>query len=134
MICIKFDIRIKRFIINSPDMRDELHWVKIADSLAAFDWQENGMYIVTVEGKTITLAHKDNELFAFAHKCPHAGGIMANGYIDGMGNVVCPLHRYRFNMANGRNTSGEGYYLKTYATRMIDGAIYIGFKKGLFSF
>jgi 3-phenylpropionate/trans-cinnamate dioxygenase ferredoxin subunit len=134
VIYIKLDTLIKRFIINSPDMHDELHWVKIADSIAALHWQENGMCIVTVEGKTITLARKDNELFAFAHKCPHAGGVMANGYLDAIGNVVCPLHRYRFNMTNGRNTSGEGYYLKTYAIRTTDSAIYIGFKRGLFSF
>lgn len=115
-------------------MRDELHWVKIADTITEIPWQENGMCIIQVEGKTITIARKEEALFAFAYKCPHAGGIMANGYMDAAGNVVCPLHRYRFNMANGRNSSGEGYYLKTYGIRVIDGAIYIGFKKGLFSF
>jgi nitrite reductase/ring-hydroxylating ferredoxin subunit len=115
-------------------MIDALHWVKIADDIASLNWQKNGMCIVTVEGKTVTLARNEDALFAFAHKCPHAGGIMAHGYMDAVGNVVCPLHQYRFNMANGRNTSGEGYYLKTYATRIIDGAFYIGFKKGLFSF
>jgi len=52
---------------------------------------------------------------------------MADGFVDGMGQVVCPLHRYRFNIKNGRNTSGEGYYLKTYPLEQRADGIYISF-------
>ncbi|MEN9598114.1 MAG: hypothetical protein RL596_425 [Bacteroidota bacterium] len=115
-------------------MDKNFNWIKIADSIAELSWQENNMCVIEAGGKKITLARKDEAVFAFAYICPHAGGIMANGYLDAIGNVVCPLHRYRFNMLNGRNTSGEGYYLKTFAVRIVDGAIYVGFKRGLFSF
>ena len=53
-----------------------------------------------------------DQLFGFAYTCPHAGSILADGFIDALGNVVCPLHHYRFNIQNGRNTSGEGYFLR----------------------
>jgi nitrite reductase/ring-hydroxylating ferredoxin subunit len=96
-------------------------------------WQPNNMCVVEAGGKKITLARKEGKLFAFAYKCPHASGIMADGVLDGAGNVVCPVHRYRFSLANGRNTSGEGYYLKTYAIEERPDGIYVGWEeKGLF--
>jgi nitrite reductase/ring-hydroxylating ferredoxin subunit len=115
-------------------MDEHFNWIKIADNIAELVWQGNNMCIIEAGSKKITLARKDEAVFAFAHKCPHAGGIMANGYLDAVGNVVCPLHRYRFNMLNGRNTSGEGYYLKTFPIHINEAGIFIGFKKGLFSF
>lgn len=102
-------------------------WHKIGDSVAEFQWQGNQMCIIEVDGKKITLAKYQEGLFAFAYKCPHASGIMADGFVDGLGQVVCPLHRYRFSLKNGRNTSGEGYYLKTYPIEERADGIYVSF-------
>jgi len=114
----------------SNSSHSNIAWEKIADSIEAIPFQANQMCIVAAHGKSITLATYQNQLYAFAHKCPHASGIMATGFIDAAGNAVCPLHRYKFNIANGRNTSGEGYYLATYLVevRPNDG-IYIGMKQ-----
>jgi nitrite reductase/ring-hydroxylating ferredoxin subunit len=112
-----------------------IQWFKIAESVQAINWQTNNMLVVEVNDTKISLAIFNNQLFAFAYKCPHASGIMANGFIDAVGNAVCPLHRYKFNLATGRNTSGEGYYLKTYwVEERVDG-VYVGFEeKKFFSF
>ena len=58
--------------------------------------------------------------------CPHAGGKLANGYIDVFGNIVCPVHHYRFSLTRGINTSGEGYHLKTYKVEEREDGWYIG--------
>jgi len=87
------------------------------------------MAVVTVAGKTITLSRFGDKIHACAHKCPHAGGLMADGFIDATGNIVCPLHRYRFKLENGRNTSGEGYYLKTYPIESRPDGLYLGLEK-----
>ena len=111
------------------------NWVKIAESAADFSWQPNQMCIIRAGDKTITIAKHNDQLYAFAHKCPHASGIMADGTIDALGNIVCPLHRYRFSMQNGRNSSGEGYYLKTYPVKTDDSGVYIGLNStGFFNF
>jgi len=107
-------------------------WIKVADYVSELQWQENHMCVVEADGKKITLALKEQQIFAFAHKCPHASGVMANGFIDGLGNVVCPLHRYRFSIQNGRNTSGEGYFLKTYPVKENENGVFVGFKKSFF--
>lgn len=113
---------------------ETVEWFLLAEHINEIPFNPNGMAIVTVNHKHITIAKHNNAIFACAHKCPHASGIMANGFITPIGEVVCPLHRYKFSLQNGRNTSGEGFYLKTYALKTeIDGKIYIGLeKKGLF--
>jgi len=82
-----------------------------------------------VHGKKICYTLYEQQIYAFAYKCPHASGIMADGFIDDAGNVVCPLHRYRFNIKNGYNSSGEGFYLKTYPLEQREDGLYIGFEK-----
>ena len=104
-------------------------WHKIAENADAIAWQENNMCVVEADGKKVSLAKYRDQVFAFAHKCPHAGGTMAEGVLDSMGNVVCPLHRYKFNLTNGRNTSGEGYYLKIFALECRPDGVYIGFEE-----
>lgn len=109
-------------------------WHKIADSLAALPFDSNQLCEITVNHKTVCLGLHQQTVYGCAHKCPHAGGAMSAGFIDALGNIVCPLHRYKFSLQNGRNTSGEGYYLKTYPVAIREDGIYIGFeeKKGLF--
>lgn len=87
-------------------------------------WQPNNMCVVQANGKKITLGKHQNKLFAFAYKCPHAGGIMADGFFDAMGNVVCPLHRYRFSTQTGRNNTGEEF-LKTYIVEVTEEGVFV---------
>ena len=61
--------------------------------------------------------------------CPHAGGVFADGHIDAMGNIVCPLHHYKFSMQTGRNVTGEGYALKTYEVAVKEDGVYIGMEE-----
>jgi 3-phenylpropionate/trans-cinnamate dioxygenase ferredoxin subunit len=77
--------------------------------------------------KLVCLLRKADALFAFAATCPHAGGRLCAGWVDPQGRVVCPSHKYRFNPANGYNTSGEGYKLKTYPVKEEEGRIFVQF-------
>ena len=103
---------------------------KIADSIQELSFSANNIAVVEVKGKKICVTSFQEQLFGFAYKCPHASGIMADGSLDGAGNIVCPVHRYKFSLANGRNTSGEGYYLKTYPVQVSTEGIFIGLEEG----
>ena len=85
----------------------------------------NNLAEVVANDKVICMARYKDDLFAFAAKCPHASGILAQGFIDALGNVVCPLHRYKFCMKNGRNVSGEGYYLKHWRVEIRDDGVFV---------
>ena len=110
----------------------EMHWVLITDAPLSLDWPDNQLLDLEVDSKKITLAKFKEDYFAFTQKCPHASGRMAQGYINPLGQVVCPLHRYAFDMKNGRNTTGEGYFLKTYPVELRPHGLFIGFKPNSF--
>ena len=107
----------------------QYHQIAEHSSELAFNGQ--GIAVVEVKGKKICIARHQEFWYAFAYKCPHASGIMSEGYLDALGNVVCPVHRYKFSLKNGRNTSGEGYYLKTYPVEVRGEAIYVGMPDGV---
>lgn len=101
------------------------NWVRIADYVHEIPFQSNNIAEVRANGKTICIARHGEHLFAFVHKCPHAGGYFLNGFIDPLGKLVCPLHRYKFDMANGRNVSGEGFYLKRWEVVVREDGVFV---------
>ncbi|MBU7577394.1 MAG: nitrite reductase (NAD(P)H) small subunit [Flavihumibacter sp.] len=101
------------------------NWVKIAESVGELRFNSNQIALAELEGRPVCIGRYKEKLFAFAHKCPHASGLFSEGFIDALGNVVCPLHRYRFSMASGRNVSGEGYYLKHWPVEEREDGVYV---------
>jgi len=115
------------------DDKKKYKWHKIAGEESELNFNSNNLLRINVAGKTICVARgKNNFLYACANKCPHAGGIISDGFIDGLNNIVCPLHRYKYSLQNGRNVSGEGYYLKTYPLTQRDDGIYVGIEESAF--
>lgn len=102
--------------------------IKIFESIKEIHWQSNNMTVVEADGKKITIALFKDQFYAFAYKCPHAGGVMAEGFIDSLGNAVCPLHRYKFSLNTGRNSTGEEY-LKTYQTEINENGVFVIFEE-----
>ena len=90
----------------------EYTWSKIAEHINELEFADNNIAVAKLDDRKICIAKFNEQLFAFAYNCPHASGILADGYIDPLGNIVCPVHRYSYSMINGRNTSGEGFYLR----------------------
>ncbi len=105
------------------------NWYKIAESIAEINFPSTSLTEIEVNGKTICLIKHNETIFACTQKCPHAGGLMANGHLDAIGNLVCPLHRYHFDPKTGRNTSGEGYFLKTFLVQERVDGIYVCIKQ-----
>ena len=98
---------------------------KIANHIEEISFSKDGLAEIEVNGKTICIAQYNDQLYACTQKCPHAGGLLSEGYLDALGNIVCPMHHYKFNLKNGRNVSGEGYRLKTYKVIKRDDGWYI---------
>jgi nitrite reductase/ring-hydroxylating ferredoxin subunit len=115
-----------------PSDNKKYSWHKISDSLEEITFGTNQLVQMEVSGKMVCLVRKNDQLYACTAKCPHAGGCLADGYIDATNNIVCPLHRYKFNLLNGRNTSGEGYFLKTFPVELREDGVFIGFEQNNF--
>lgn len=107
-----------------------LHWYKIAESEETLPWQDNGMCMVLVADKPRLVVRHGGGLYALAAFCPHAGAVMAEGYVSSRGEVVCPLHAYRFRLRDGYNSSGEGYRLRCHVVECREDGVYMGLAEG----
>ena len=104
-------------------------WIRLADSKADLiqTFPVSGLKKLSVEGKIICLIHFDNLIFAMNDRCPHQFASLSQGSCSADGFVVCPWHRYGFDIKTGR---GPGYYTNTYEIVENDEGIFIGIKKG----
>ena len=110
-------------------MDPRYQWTKIAESIHEIIFAQNNIAQISIGEKKICLIQTLNGLKACASKCPHAGGDLSNGFLDKKGNIVCPVHGYRFDCNTGRDSNGEGYFLKIYKVIENQEGIFIGLEK-----
>ena len=74
-------------------------YVSVADTDELKDVNKKKL---TVEGQEILLAKVDITYYAVANRCPHLGGSLAAGKLEG--NIItCPLHGSQFDITDGKN-------------------------------
>lgn len=56
----------------------------------------------SLNGKTVLLANVDGAYFALDNKCPHLGGSLVGGDLEGA-TLVCPRHGAKFDVRTGKN-------------------------------
>jgi len=67
--------------------------------------EENKLYRVTASGVAVVLLRQGLQFYALSATCPHAGGPLDEGTLDG-DVVECPWHGSRFCMRDGRVLTG----------------------------
>jgi len=97
-------------------------------------WQlppEGRLVYISINKKNCFLGNYKKVYYAGNSKCPHANGDLSKGYLSSKGEIVCPLHRFKFNLASGKETTGNGgFCVTTYPVKQAqDGEYYIGFLK-----
>ncbi len=58
-----------------------------------------------IDGQTVLVANIDGQFYATKGKCPHMGGALAKGKLEGR-IVTCPRHGARFDVTTGKTLSG----------------------------
>lgn len=67
-----------------------------------------------IDGTSVAIYRtRKDEVFATQASCPHRSGPLADGIV-GDGKVVCPLHSFKFTLANGEPVGNACAALKTY--------------------
>ena len=84
--------------------------------------------------KTVALLRKETAIYAFAATCPHSGARLCEGWLDMQGRVVCPLHKYRFDPANGGKRSWDAPEQVGFIFPAERGGFVVGLQSGLFHF
>ncbi|MFM6976404.1 MAG: Rieske (2Fe-2S) protein [Sphingobacteriaceae bacterium] len=83
---------------------------------------------LTVEGRKICLIRNEGIFYATQRKCPHAGGDLSQGWCKN-GKLICPIHRYEYELLNGKGSPGQGDYINTYPLEVRKDGIYIGLEE-----
>lgn len=65
------------------------------------DLRNGTMKEVSVEGRNILLARVADRYYAIDSRCPHLGGNLSRGRLEGT-VVTCPLHGSQFDVTDGR--------------------------------
>lgn len=69
-------------------------------AMDAKDIADGAAKMYRVKGEEMAVFKNNGQLFGVQNVCPHEGGQLCNGWIDG-GEVVCPLHGYKFDLKTG---------------------------------
>jgi nitrite reductase/ring-hydroxylating ferredoxin subunit len=82
--------------------------------------------------KKICLARTEEGFFAVSDRCPHNGFSLGMGWCTPEQTVVCPLHRYAFDLRTGRAKTGLAAYVDTYPVEIRPEGLFIGVEETVF--
>lgn len=81
--------------------------------------------VVDVDGTAVAVFNLGGEYFAIRDVCPHDGGELANGKLEGE-EIVCPRHGARFSVRTGAVLGPPAYEdVPTYPVRVMQGKVQV---------
>ncbi len=96
-------------------------WV---DVLGAAELQEGGRCTVDVAGKPVALVRVDGRVWAVDDTCPHRGGSMGQGDLQGH-FLYCPLHAWSFDVRDGTAFFPRGARIACFEVREEGGRVLV---------
>jgi nitrite reductase (NADH) small subunit len=79
---------------------------------------------VSVGNSTYAVANSGGKIFCVDGICPHAGGPLGQGVLQGE-MIVCPWHGWEFNCCTGVNDSDEDLILDKFPVVIENNTIFI---------
>ena len=96
------------------------NWLDVA-SVAEF--MPGTRRLVDADGVAVVVFNLDGEYFAIRDYCPHDGGELANGKVEG-DVIICPRHGARFSIRTGGVLSPPAYEnVHAYVVRVANGNV-----------
>jgi nitrite reductase/ring-hydroxylating ferredoxin subunit len=80
--------------------------------------------LAVVNGEDVAIFRRGDEILAIGNACPHQGGNLCDGFIEG-DIVVCPLHGWEFDLRSGACMTVPGESVPCYRVTVEDGVIYV---------
>lgn len=88
----------------------------------------NSVRAAEAQGNNYCVARTEKGFYVLNDACPHNGFSLSKGWCSEDNAVVCPLHRYRFNLETGRSVNGIADYVRTWPCELKPEGLFI-FKK-----
>jgi len=77
---------------------------------------------IIIAGTAIAVANVEGTFHASANSCPHAGGPMGEGSLEGS-VLTCPYHGWAFDMHDGTCETNPDVKLQIYDVQVVDDAV-----------
>jgi nitrite reductase/ring-hydroxylating ferredoxin subunit len=92
------------------------HWIKIYESEEEMvhNLLPGRLLLLDLRGNKICLSRNEKGVFAVQDKCPHNGASLSRGFCSPNNEIICPLHRYSYDLSSGNAKWGVEYDLQTY--------------------
>jgi nitrite reductase/ring-hydroxylating ferredoxin subunit len=78
---------------------------------------EGASVVSEAKGEPIALFNVAGKIYALCNTCPHQGGPLGEGYLDGT-EVTCPWHAWVFDVKTGACQSVPDVKQKTYPLKI----------------
>ncbi len=78
--------------------------------------------VKTARGDIAIFRTMDDQVFALDDKCPHKGGPLSQGIVQGE-SVTCPLHNWVISLRTGEAQGADQGCTRTIAVRLQEGRI-----------
>ncbi|HZR03960.1 MAG TPA: Rieske 2Fe-2S domain-containing protein [Burkholderiales bacterium] len=79
---------------------------------------------VHINGNAIALFRVEDQFFAIANACPHRGGPLGSGDVEGF-TVTCPWHGWCWDMRTGHNTRQPNSAVACFDVKVEDGRVFV---------
>ncbi len=73
--------------------------------------------MVEVNGKEVAVYNVDGKVYATTNVCPHQGGPLAEGMLEGT-SIVCPWHAWAFDVCTGTSPVNPRAKIETYPVKV----------------
>ncbi|HHO52039.1 MAG TPA: thiamine pyrophosphate-binding protein, partial [Deltaproteobacteria bacterium] len=97
-------------------------WVRV---LELDELPEGRVATVTCRRRTLCMTHHKGSLAALDDRCPHQGGPLGEGSIEG-GWLRCPWHGWDFHPTTGASPDGHGDGVQTFPVEVRGDGVYVG--------
>jgi len=80
--------------------------------------------VVHAGAKSLALFNVDGAYHAIDNSCPHRGGPMGEGDLEGR-VAICPWHGWRWDVTTGANANNPAVKIGCFRTAVVDGDVYV---------
>lgn len=103
-------------------------WYKV------YDFKQHGnepqalfsLRTLDIDGHRYCLGRLPDGYFAITDRCPHAGAPLSQGHCTHDGKVVCPVHRFTYDLKTGMGDPSQGDRTGTFPVEVRHDGVYIG--------
>jgi nitrite reductase/ring-hydroxylating ferredoxin subunit len=82
--------------------------------------------VLTLRQRKIALTRIGEEVFAVQDACPHFNGPLSDGIVSmDRKELICPWHRFRFDLATGCSVTNPDLKVPTYPVIVEDGHVFV---------